>query len=425
MSNVCSGNSIFGARVGSMDPVSQFTVSRFLLGSAFCFYILETRVSHTQFTSVLGLSIGSVENLLQVVIVGLLLLKIVLFDHLNLREWAIAAVLMGVGLAAWRTAGESWVFWLAMFVTCGKQCRIKDLAVVMLVTSSLVFVVTVLFAQGGAIESIALARDGVQETRSSLGFSHPNYFGAMLMAICVSVSVIRFGKRPWLDLLLIGVCAIVALNVADSRTTVLCLSLQALLILIFYYVNGDSARLFFRWAFFLTVVMCCVISVYFMIAYSPGIAWHSAVNAIMNTRFSLAHNYYLLHQPDVFGFEYAYAAPILVDGELSRFVVDNAFCHFILRFGIVPSVFFFGGVTLLYFKAIRERSWGPCLFGLTLFLICGMSETYGVRVEQNFLLIAMASLLYPCPIENLEQGAKEPERSDLVFVDTVVSQEGA
>ena len=93
----------------------------------------------------------------------------------------------------------------------------NKLAFISLVLSIMILVIAPLFAVSGIIENLILIRSGI--ARQSLGFTHPNIFGMYVILACTSISVLRFGKTPLFQSMLLISAAILILVVSDSRST--------------------------------------------------------------------------------------------------------------------------------------------------------------------------------------------------------------
>lgn len=95
----------------------------------------------------------------------------------------------------------------------------------------MILVIAPLFAVSGIIENLILIRSGI--ARQSLGFTHPNIFGMYVILACTSISVLRFGKTPLFQSMLLISAAILILVVSDSRSTAILAVFQVLLLVCF------------------------------------------------------------------------------------------------------------------------------------------------------------------------------------------------
>lgn len=378
----------------------EMEFGEFLYYAAFALYIMDFATDHTTFVDFLFVPVAVWHSLFQTAIIMLLLGKFMM-QRASFRGWAVAVLLVLIGFLSWRLSDEGWLFWLALFVVCANGVRLRPLAYIAFTLFLATIAVTFLFASAGAIENRLSVRAGV--ARSAMGFSHPNTLGLYLLVTCISFSVIRFGKNPVPDLLMIVAADAINLVIADSRTTVLLSIVQALLLIVFYCVRSESGRRFARCCFGVLIVGSFLLSVYFMVCYDPSNPLHSAINSVLSGRLRLAHGYYSMQPLTLLGSSFEGVPPIYYeDGVPKSFVVDNAWCHLILRFGVIPAALYSIGFFILFFRTLKEERWDALLFGLVLMTVYGLSENFGIRIECNFFLYALgAELLYSGRIKGM------------------------
>lgn len=375
-------------------------VGEFLYYAAFAFYVMDFATDHTTFADFLFIPVATWHTIFKVAILMLLLSKFMM-QRASFKGWAIATFLVLIGFLSWRQSDEGWLFWLALFVVCANDVRLRPLAIIVFTAFLATIVVTIMFASTGMIENRLSVRAGV--TRSAMGFTHPNTLGLYLFVICTAFSVIRFGKSPIPDLLLISIAVVINLTVADSRTTALLSVFQALLLIVFYCIRSKDGRKITRRCFAILIIGIIILSIYFMVCYEPSNPLHAMINKVLSGRLRLAKGYYSMQPLTLLGSTFEGLPPIYYeDGVPKTFVVDNAWCHLILRFGIVPALLFIGGFLTLFFRLLREERWDALLFGLVLMSVYGLSENFGIRFECNFFLYALGTeLLYSVRFKGL------------------------
>lgn len=361
-------------------------------------------------------SIGVLETVVQAAILLLLAISF-LRQRAKVREWILAIFIGVVGFIVWRTAAEGWLFWIALFVICGKGVRIKPLATILLSTVSLVFVFSILASSFNLIENIVAVRSNNGVVRAAMGFSHPNAFGAALLTICMA-AVPLFGRKKFLLLVLCFVAAGLSLCVADSRTSALCLLLVGILWPCYGWVSRFSCRRALVLALGVLVVAMVAMSTWYMLFYNPGNPIDFVLNSALSGRLRLANTYFLDHAPGLFGYNYADGTIFIDQGEELTFVVDNLYDHILLRYGILAWTVFLASIAFFISKAYKENCLGSLLFGMGIFLLYGMSETKGCRVDINFYIISLWTVLYHRPLSQFDD-----EASDVANVDSVVDGE--
>ena len=354
---------------------------------AYALYATSCFLEHTMFESIFGIPKGTFANGIQFIVLLLLAVKFII-QRMPLKGWAIAATIVLISFISWRRSGEGWLFWLALFMVCAEGVDIKILANITMCVVAVLLPITVFFASAGVIENYISVRAGT--TRQALGFAHPNALGFYLLLFCTTFSVLRFGRGPLPDILLIIATVSVNLVVADSRTSAALSMLQVVLLLVFYTVRTPRMRRVFSVLFIIGTVSIISVSYWLMVNYDASNTLEAMINSALSGRIGLAHSYYLMQPLTLFGSNFSQFAPIYVsNGVPSLFTVDNAYCHLLLRYGIVPTFLFLCGLIALLVKLTREGRWDYLLFGLVLMCFYGLGESLGIRVECNFFLVAM------------------------------------
>ncbi len=384
---------VYRLQGGWENAIGEMRVSEAAYYLAFCLYFIDCAFDRTEFTEFLFVSVSVLQTMLQVCILLLLFFKF-LSQRASFKGWCIAAFVVLIGLVSWRQSGEGWLFWCALFIVCAHGMRLRPLAWCVLVLSVVTLCLTVVFAQLEVIENVASTRHGV--TRYAMGFTHPNGLGLYLSIVCCSFSVLRFGKNPLPDILLIAAADVLNLVAADSRTAVLLSFVQVILLLVFYFARSEVSRKYMRCAFTVSVLSVVALSMYFMVAYDPSNPVHFALNSTLSGRLWLAHSYYEMQPLTLLGSTFEKFSPIYWEnGKPYTFVVDNAWCHLILRYGLVPATLFSCGFFAMLFRLLRGKKWDALLFGFVLMSVYGFSETLGIRIECNYFLYAIgAELLF-------------------------------
>lgn len=384
------------AREGAWrHSLGNMEVTLFSYYLAFGLYVLSCFFNGTTFESILGVTVGVLSDALRAGVLALLVFKF-FSQRTSFHCWVLATIVVAIGFISWRASDQGFLFWLALFIVSAEQVDLKVLAAISLVVTSVLMALTLLFAGAGFIENRVSVRGGV--TRYAMGFLHPNNFGAQLLLICSAVSVLRFGKDPTPVIPLFIMAALLNNYLANSRTSAaLCVFLGVLLV-IFNVVKSPAARQRLSMALFGLVLLVVLLSLYMMFCFDPTNGFQVAVDDALSGRFKWAHAYYQLQPLTLFGSNFKQLAPIYwSNGVPSTFVVDNAYAHLVLRFGIVPSILFFVGYSILFVHLIRQRRCDCVLFGLALMAIFGFAEVAGIQVECNYFLVAIGSdLLFAC-----------------------------
>ena len=369
--------------------VDIFTLAYYLAYGLFLFSGLYTSAT---FDSFFGMALQDFLNGFQAVALVLLVIKFI-SQRASFRGWCLALGIVAVGFVSWRASDEGFLFWAALFIVCSDRVNVRVLAAISLVVVSLLTALTFTFACAGVIENRVVMRDGV--ARLSMGFFHPNNFGSKLLLICASAAVLRYGKDPLPIMPICLIAAALCYTLANSRTSAALCVLIGVLSAIFYVTDTRTMQRRLSIGFLVLAAALILFSLYAMIFFDSSNGFQAALDEALSGRLRWAHAYYKLQPLTLFGSDFEDVPMIYYSssGELTKFVVDNAYAHLVLRFGLIPSAIFFIGLFALFLCLVKQQRWDYMLFGLTLMTILGFMEKSGIQVDCNYFIVAMGTEL--------------------------------
>ena len=399
-----------------------FGIGKVLYCTAFALYVFQAFISRTEIIDILLVDSDECKFYIMMAAFNLLILKAVLYQRVGILRTIAGTALIVLGFVTWITSGSNLFLWMAAFVACGKNIKIRSLAWVSICVHLPGFVIVVWMSMSGFIENYVLERG--EFLRFSMGFSNPNSFALMLFDICLAICVIRFGKRPGWEIGVIALSAYLSYRISISRTFTAALILMAALYLIFWFARSRAIRRVIASVLMAAAAVIIIFSMYSMANYSLHDAWMVSFDEMMSSRISMAHDIFTEYPLTYWGRNYSEAEAIYDGTRYLKFIVDNSYCSVILRYGIVAAAVLFSGIAAVYANALWKVNWGVCLLGISIFIIIGFSETMMIRVEDNYFLIAIAGILYQTPADNLcipeknqrkskkikENGLRDPER---------------
>ena len=78
----------------------------------------------------------------------------------------------------------------------------------------------------------------------------------------------------------------------------------------------------------------------------------------------------------------------------ASYLVDNSYCHLVLREGIIPTTFLLIMIIYLLIKINKNLLWNAFSLGFFIILLFSFTETVGIMVETNYFLLILASFLF-------------------------------
>lgn len=360
---------------------------------AFAFFVLGFFLDRTTFESVLFIPAQNV-----VTASKFLCLFILLFRLFTLRFEAkrlVAAIMIGFLVVGGFLVSRDWnIVLLYMFVITGSGISVKQLAAVALTTQLFLIAFTTIFAANGAIENITTLRVSslTFQTRSALGFTHPNQFGQAILAACFSYAAIRFPRFRAFDLIPYFVGAAACYLVANSLTSAACILLLMILAFISQFIVSKTAQQNVTILVTIVIVILAAATYYMMVNYNPSIPWMKSLNKLLSLRFSLAHEYYLEYPPTMFGYDKS--SIIVTVGNFVQHGPDSAYVRLLIQNGWLMTLLFLATYALTLFNFIKHRRYDVCVFGLLIYAVIAVMECNMLYFATNYCIIGASSLLF-------------------------------
>lgn len=242
-------------------------------------------------------------------------------------------------------------------------------------------------------------RDGINVSRYSMGFSHPNAFAALVLQLTVLYFYLNFNRIKTKSLIFWMLINTLVYRITYSRTSFL-LSLL-FLIIAFCYKNSSKLKIQKIWNWVVNNVTKVLLiaglgdSVYLAVNYKSNLKILQFLSSgdTLQTRVRLMGQALEIYPITLFGqvvntiksSEYNFA---LGNGV----VLDNAYIFSLLSYGVIPTLI----LVILYGKTLQyEYSRKNSLFVICaiIFVVLGFSEKYFVSLMYNFTLLGLSSIV--------------------------------
>lgn len=364
---------------------------------AYALYLIRFVLENSTIECLGSIQIEIIEVFIDILIILLLAFKM-LFFRTNTVRWILACCVVGVCFVSWIISAEGWAFWLALFIVCGYRSNIRKCAIISICVYSIMIPCIMLFAINGIIDNIVLYSNNV--VRWGMGFEHPNTVGMYILLICISYSVIRFGRNPLPDLLLLALAIVFNLTFCVSRSIIALAIVQGILLVVFYVIKKQNQRKTIIYFLLIMLLLLVIASLYTMVAYNSSRWLMNSFNSLLSGRLYLSHLFYEIGGITLLGNNYsAHSGVMWVNGSV-QFLVDNAYCHIILRYGLLIFCMITIGLSILIYRMVKSGCWNALLFGIVLMVLYGFTETFAMRAE-NYMLFSIASIVMYLPGNNI------------------------
>lgn len=228
--------------------------------------------------------------------------------------------------------------------------------------------------------------------RSSMGFSHPNVFGAFILSISAEYLYLREKKLNIFDITLIGVLSFLVGYYADSRTPQLSIILILIISIIIKNINLDKIKIgkIIPNMFFI----CAILSFISGSLYANGNSLMIKLNEIFTGRINFIAKFFEKYPINLFGNKIEIIGTKLSsETGVKPWILDNAYALILLRYGIIA--FFMMGIYLnIFFKKAWKNKEYMIVACMLVFLIFGLLESGIIKIAYNIFWLYFAELLY-------------------------------
>lgn len=332
---------------------------------------------------------------LQTLSLAFIVLKIAL-DRYNLSQYFGIAAIICVGVYSYYLTKERYLLDIAVFACGARGVSIRKLAMLVLVIVGPMLAITVLLASIGVIQSDMMIRRAAAEIskessataeRMALGFSHPNRVGQYTLELVISLFILFVEKRR---LLVVTACALAFAFIkatADSRTALAAFVLIAIVSLL-YGILSNHPRLFGVFVV-CSIIGSIVLSLVLLIGFDSNIQLFRMLDSLLSNRAILMNASYKVSGITLFGFDFS-SAPVVghtLSGGENRYMLDNAYAHLLLLYGVVGFSIVVISMLQTTIYAFIARETRVELLALAMMVLFGVTETYAIYVDCNVCLV--------------------------------------
>lgn len=378
---------------------------RYLIGKKLFFltfvfwYIMEIFFS-SSLKVIFGIQVSYINNVISYVILILLVVEIFFFQTYTLRELVII-LFISLPISIATILSDYRILMSAfLFIIASKNIDFDKLVIyarrILVVMISLIIVLNLM----GFINDKILYRGGI--VRHSLGFSHPNQLGLRIFQLMICYAYLHYDIMKIRGFFLVIASAVLMWIIPNSQSSVVCLSLLAIMMLTKIILTKYSPELIAGFARIL-ILLSIVVNAFSVFMSCINLSNHPALNRIdrlLSVRFSSCNYVLRYYGLTLFGNKiYVSEQERIVAGIKKAMWLDNAYMNILLRYGIIVYMLFsvLYIATMLYFY--REKKYNLIMI-YTLFAIYGIMEIGIYVTSVNIFILAMAYPLYDPRLPN-------------------------
>lgn len=295
---------------------------------------------------------------------ALVLLKIFLFDDLDLKWLAIDAIVLILLLITWRTSKEFSLFSMGIFVLGARNVDFKRIIKIYFYAGMLLLAFVVISAMGGLIRNLVYRRDMTNIVRQSFGIAYPTDFAAHVLYLILAYAYLKFGKIKWYDYAVFLAAAVFLVKFSDARLSAYAIILSIPVLWIGQRAQTDHLLSRFIASFYWTVP---ILSAYLVIIasyfFTPSNKILTKVNNASSGRLFLGHKAISEYGFSMFGKQIiehgwggANGLKMSQNAPANYFFVDSSFLRMTILYGIIMAIIILLAMTKISWESFQKGS---------------------------------------------------------------------
>lgn len=332
---------------------------------------------------------------------ALVLLKIFLFDDLDLKWLAIDAIVLILLLITWRTSKEFSLFSMGIFVLGARNVDFKRIIKIYFYVGMLLLAFVVISAMGGLIRNLVYRRDMTNIVRQSFGIAYPTDFAAHVLYLILAYAYLKFGKIKWYDYAVFLAVAVFLVKFSDARLSAYAVILSIPVLWIGQRAQTDHLLSRFIASFYWTVP---ILSAYLVIIasyfFTPSNKILTKVNNASSGRLFLGHKAISEYGFSMFGKQIiehgwggANGLKMSQNAPANYFFVDSSFLRMTILYGIIMAIIILLAMTKISWESFQKGSFALASI-IVIVSVSAMVEQRLLDLAYDPFLIALLANVY-------------------------------
>lgn len=332
---------------------------------------------------------------------ALVLLKIFLFDDLDLKWLAIDAIVLILLLITWRTSKEFSLFSMGIFVLGARNVDFKRIIKIYFYVGMLLLAFVVISAMGGLIRNLVYRRDMTNIVRQSFGIAYPTDFAAHVLYLILAYAYLKFGKIKWYDYAVFLAVAVFLVKFSDARLSAYAIILSIPVLWIGQRAQTDHLLSRFIASFYWTVP---ILSAYLVIIasyfFTPSNKILTKVNNASSGRLFLGHKAISEYGFSMFGKQIiehgwggANGLKMSQNAPANYFFVDSSLLRMTILYGIIMAIIILLAMTKISWESFQKGSFALASI-IVIVSVSAMVEQRLLDLAYDPFLIALLANVY-------------------------------
>lgn len=374
-------------------------------------YLVFAFLQNTTFEDYIG---GHFYNIISYLAFGVLILKIVFYDHYHLiaNLFIISGFLFSI--IVWRNSGANLILVMIAFILAAKNVSFDDIVKTYFNVNFWLLVVVIACSLLGVINNLSFVAQG-RGTRYALGVIYPTDFAARILYLMLADAYLNFRNLNTTRYLVYVLIALACKQVTDARLNFYCMLLLIIVSAIAQVAEQNyqlqqhdwtNSIVYTYWTFTPILSAIAIFGTYF---YDPTNNIYSKIDGMLSGRLTFGSMALQRYSVNLFGTKikehgYGNNMKLFHQGINSYFFIDSSYMRLLIIFGLVALVIFIG---ISMFISIKNTLYGYYALPAILLIVAFSSvvEQHFMELTYNPFLLAFISTIL-LNRENIREEAK-------------------
>lgn len=374
-------------------------------------YLVFAFLQNTTFEDYIG---GHFYNIISYLAFGVLILKIVFYDHYHLiaNLFIISGFLFSI--IVWRNSGANLILVMIAFILAAKNVSFDDIVKTYFNVNFWLLVVVIACSLLGVINNLSFVAQG-RGTRYALGVIYPTDFAARILYLILADAYLNFRNLNTTRYLVYVLIALACKQVTDARLNFYCMLLLIIVSAIAQVAEQNyqlqqhdwtNSIVYTYWTFTPILSAIAIFGTYF---YDPANNIYSKIDGMLSGRLTFGSMALQRYSVNLFGTKikehgYGNNMKLFHQGINSYFFIDSSYMRLLIIFGLVALVVFIG---ISMFISIKNTLYGYYALPTILLIVAFSSvvEQHFMELTYNPFLLAFISTIL-LNRENIREEAK-------------------
>lgn len=374
-------------------------------------YLVFAFLQNTTFEDYIG---GHFYNIISYLAFGVLILKIVFYDHYHLiaNLFIISGFLFSI--VVWRNSGANLILVMIAFILAAKNVSFDDIIKTYFNVNFWLLVIVIACSLLGVINNLSFIAQG-RGTRYALGVIYPTDFAARILYLMLADAYLNFRNLNTTRYLVYVLIALACKQVTDARLNFYCMLLLIIVSAIAQVAEQNyqlqqhdwtNSIVYTYWTFTPILSAIAIFGTYF---YNPTNNIYSKIDGMLSGRLTFGSMALQRYSVNLFGTKikehgYGNNMKLFHQGINSYFFIDSSYMRLLMIFGLIALVVFIG---ISMFISIKNTLYGYYALPAILLIVAFSSvvEQHFMELTYNPFLLAFISTIL-LNRENIREEAK-------------------